>query len=453
MRGIARFALFAAALIGVSSAASAGILDKLSEATKKMNQATQKSQQSQGGSGGNFGGSLSAGLGATDFSALDKHNKECLGKLDGYKAKISGDVIEKKLSTDKTLTPAQRKNLEEDLVGLRTAQANGTDLVEIAGQKNSNRYLVDISMDEQSQINQQYAAYYNEIVSECQGRDHMNSGITRKMNYVQDNSATQESTARGAMAMSNLQSCMAQVQPLRWKLFADRLEPRWAAASGKEKKELEEDLLVLRQAQNGGATAMPQSPDPKNPMRYMTRFSAQDQMAINQEYSTLSQQMIADCSAQADVTAKSPERQAKSGGLVDHSKSPSNPNAPKNKPRKAAVGTGIGGSTNLEYMRRTAGCENPIKGHLAKVTADTLEAKLKAAGNIPPQKRQEWEADIAAWRAAEQAGADKAMPVDPDNPFRWYDYVTSQERAKINQEHAAFSADVMRECAKQDAGL
>ncbi len=70
--------------------------------------------------------------------------------------------------------------------------------------------------------------------------------------------------------------------------------------------------------------------------------------------------------------------------------------------------------------------------------ADRLEQQLAAAGNLPAQERKAWEEDITAWRAAEQAGADQPIPPDVDHPYRWYDYLTRQDRQEITQEYAAY---------------
>lgn len=79
------------------------------------------------------------------------------------------------------------------------------------------------------------------------------------------------------------------------------------------------------------------------------------------------------------------------------------------------------GATRADYMERggVVACYDRVKGHMAKVTADTLEAKLKVASGLSPQQRQQWEEDVAAWRTAERIGADQAIPPDLDNPYRW----------------------------------
>jgi len=74
----------------------------------------------------------------------------------------------------------------------------------------------------------------------------------------------------------------------------------------------------------GGATQMPMSPDPKNPMRYMMRLSQEEQVAFNQEVSTRTTERSQQCTSQQQGPA---ERPIQAGGLVDKSKSPANKNA------------------------------------------------------------------------------------------------------------------------------
>ena len=110
------------------------------------------------------------------------------------------------------------------------------------------------------------------------------------------------------------------------------------------------------------------------------------------------------------------------------------------------------GATNLDYFERAGvtECFDPIKGHMAKVTADALEAKLKSAATLSPHQRKEWGEDIAAWRTAEQAGADEAIPPDLDNPYRWQDRLTKSERQQINQQYSAFVNKITTECNSRD---
>ncbi len=435
-------------------AASAGLLDKLNEAAKKANATTAQSKSSGqlGGSQVGGGGSLSAGLGATQFEALEKH-QACTDSLTGLRAKITADKIERKMAEAKP-SGDERQRWEEDLAAWRAAQKTGADQAASPDPKDPNRGLNRLTVAERTDINAEFGAKYNAVVSECQGRDHMNAGHTTKMNYVKDNSETQASAAKHEAAANSTQACLASVQGMRHRVTADILQKKLDALtklSDQERTDWEADIASFRTAAEQNQI-MPAAVDPANPTRGLQRLTMEDQVAINTEYAAASQALMAKCTAMAGDGKIEEHDYSKGGGLVDHSTSPANKQA-KQQVRKAANGTGIGGSTNLEYMRRTAGCENPIKGHLAKVTADMLEAKLKKAGNLTPEQRSQWEADLASWRAAESAGLDQASPPDPSNPYRWQDYVTNQERQQINMQHASFTQQVMRECAKQDAGL
>ena len=138
------------------------------------------------------------------------------------------------------------------------------------------------------------------------------------------------------------------------------------------------------------------------------------------------------------------ERKIESGGLVDRSKSPANKNAVatsnneerRNRPPPPGGALGAGNLTGLISYNE---CYDPLKGHLAKVTADALEAKLAKQSSLTAVQRGEWQADIASWRAAQAEGKDSATPPDEANPYRWQDHFTRDERAAINKEHSDFN--------------
>jgi hypothetical protein len=85
--------------------------------------------------------------------------------------------------------------------------------------------------------------------------------------------------------------------------------------SADERKTWEEDIAVVRQAESG-ATQMPMSPDPKNPMPYMMRLSQEEQVAFNQEVSTRTSERSQQCTSQQRGPT---ERPIQAGGLVDRS--------------------------------------------------------------------------------------------------------------------------------------
>jgi|GEM_PF-1094779 len=444
-------ALFFLSTLFVHSAANAGFLDKINEATEKMNKMShnQQNQQAQGG----------GGLGATKLDYLDKANA-CMDPLKGYRAKLTADRIEWKLMNEQGISPQQRQFLQQDLVAARTAQNQGTDNI-VSDPANPQRYLQDISSNDQVEINRQFGVFYQEIMNKCNGADHMGIGKRTEMNYVQDNSAAMNSSAAQQQSMTDIQACLGQVRGVRWRVVAQKLESKMQAIpnlSAQDRQAWEADIAAVREADTK-ALMMPVSPDPSQPMRYMMRLTQEEQMAVNQEYAVQSQAMTAQCSAQANsgVTARAPS----TGGLVDHSQSPANPNARRMNPTTPASqpwnGSSGGGSlssalgaTNLDYLDKTSSCDNPIKGNFARLTADKLQGKLNTASGLTPGKRKELEADIAAWRTAQSAGADIAVPPDPSNPYRYYDHLTRDERAEINQQHAAFANKITAGCANAD---
>lgn len=458
-----------------SSLAFAGFLDKINAAAQKLNEKSQQMQQNTR-SGPPPGedpdkplhledydktGSCEGKRSATCMDYMELAGN-CMAPLKGYRMKVTGDLIDKKLKREK-LSDAQRKNLEEDLAAAREAEKNKLDQPTIAGEKNSQRYLQDISEEDQVYINAEYNKFYKKIYNKCMGADHM--GIGKRTEMMQDTETMSGEEAVAAFRKKKKEEdapfdCLAGLSTLRWTIMADKTEAKMNSMnlSDKDRKEWQEDIDLLRNI-DPKSKSMPQSPDPKNPMRYMMRLDSNEQMALNQDVMEKTQELSTQCTA---GTGKIKEREIKSGGLVDRSKSPANKNAkPDNKPRYDITGKGGGGgslsaslgATNLMYMKGYTGCFAPLKGHFAKVHADFLEKKLKSAKGVSDEKRKEWEEDIAAWRAAEKAGVDQPTPPDPDNPYRWYDYVTNQERSQINKQHADFNNKIIKECGDKPSGL
>nr|MBP9855121.1 hypothetical protein [Candidatus Omnitrophota bacterium] len=378
----------------------------------------------------------------------------CMDPLQGYRMKLTADLIEKKLKTEK-LNDKQRKNLEEDLAGAREAEKNKSDNPTIAGKVNSQRHLQDISEEDQVCINADYGSFYKKIYNKCMGADHMGIGKRTEMMQDQETLTCEQAVAQLRESRKNANdpmNCLKGVTTLRFKIMADIMEKKMNSLTltDKERADWEADIASIRELPETGAM-MPKAVDPANPSRAMTRLTMDDQMTLNNEYSKQSQELMASCQTQ-----ESPRmgREPKSGGLVDKSKSPANKKAkPTPKKQYADLNKGRGGSTNLLALRRDNGCFDQIKGHLAKVTADALESKLNNTKGVSDQKRKEWEEDITAWRAAEANGQDSPEPPDPDNPYRWYDYVSNSERAAINKQHADFNNKIIKECNDRPSGL
>lgn len=434
-----------------SKSADAGFLDKLNAAAGALNQKTQQMKQGTPGSKtedpdrplhleDHYKGSCEGKRSATcmDYGELVD---QCMEPLRGYRMKVTGDRIEKKLKTEKNLRDKQRKNLEEDLVAIREAEKNKSDYPTIAGKEKSQRYLNDISEEDQVYINAEYNTYHQKIYNKCIGADHMGIGRRTEMGgpTMSGDEAVAELKKKRAAEEAPFE-CLKGISKLRWVIIAEKLEAKLAAAgsiSDQERKNWEADIASVRDVATSDAM-MPAAVDPKNPMRYMVRLSSDDQIAVSTEYATRSQEESAKCTGKGSSTPKA--REVKK--------------AEKHVEKKYAdLNYGRGGSTNLLAMRRDKGCADVLKGNIPKLTADKLESKLKAAKGVSDQKRKEWEEDIAAFKTAAAAGVDSPEPPDPDNPYRWYDYVTNQERQAINKEHAQLTQKIMTECNSKPSGL
>jgi len=435
-------------------------LDKLQNAAKKTQEATQPQgtqqtpqQGAQPAQQRAAGGSLSSALGATEFNALSDHSK-CFDPLKGYRSKITGDMLDSKLKAAAGLSAADRTQWQEDLAAVRAAQAAGSDDVKSPDPKDAHRYLSHLTRDEQTELNRQYGEYYNKIASGCNGQDVMGIGKKTPMNYIQGSAAADAQRAAQEKSTDNAMTCIQGLGRLRWTVMAEKLQTKMAAQklTADERKTWEEDIAVVKQAESG-ATQMPMSPDPKNPMRYMMRLSQEEQMAFNQEVSTRTSERSQQCTSQQQGPS---ERPIQAGGLVDKSKSPANKNAVapaddrRNRPPPPGGTLGAGNLTGLISYNE---CYDPLKGHLAKVTADALEAKLAKQTSLTAQQRSEWQADIASWRTAQSEGKDSATPADAANPYRWQDHFTRDERAAINKQHADFNNKIVRDCGARDSGI
>jgi hypothetical protein len=464
-------------LVCAPQIASAGFMDKLNAAAQQINQKAQGMPNANRPATGprqvdqdedhplnledHYHGSCEGKRSATCMDYMELMD-QCMAPLNGYRAKLLADRIEKKLKSEK-LNDKQRKNLEEDMAGLREAEKNKSNDPTIAGEKNSQRYLMDISEEDQVYVNAEYNKFNAKIMNKCEGADHMGVGHRTefsKGNEISGDEAVAQFRKEKAEEKAKWQKpndCMAKVTGARYAVMAEMMEKKMQKLNpqGKERADWEEDIAAVKAVAEGGGMAMPQVKDAANPYRPITRLSSPDEMmALNTEYSKKSQEMIAECSGPAKSSTPV-GRKLKTSGLVDHSKSPANPDAVKapTKLNTKKVQGGALGAGDLTYMKGYSHCFDPLKGHLAKVTADKLEAKLKSSSGISAQKRKEWEEDIAAWREAERNGADKPNPPDPNNPYRWYDYVSNQERQQINKEHLDFNNKIVKECGDKPSGL
>jgi hypothetical protein len=462
--------------------AHAGLLDKLNQATKKLNDYNARQGGTASGSSNQpasvatgeaesedrpydlnkqkgFKGSCEGKRSATCMDYMEAMD-HCMAPIYGYRSKLYIDLIEKKLKTEKNLKADERKKLEEDLAGFKEAYANKSDEPTIAGQKKSQRYLSDVTEDDQVWINAEYNKFNHKITNKCVGADHM--GIGKRTEFegptMSGDEAVKQMKAQRAKEAEPFE-CLQKSQYVRWTIMADLMEKRMneRKLSGKERADWEADIASLREFAETGEGKMPKPVDPNNPMRSMMRLTdSKDQMYISTESAKRSQEMMDECQKKGPKR----ERQQLTGttSQILAAKKIQDKKEAENEAiyqRNKSKGTGGGslsaslGATDLRYMKTAVKCYDPLKGHMAKVTTEMLEKKFKSA-NPSGQKRKEWQEDIAAWKAAADAGADQADPPDPDNPYRWQDYLTKQERQEINTQHSKFYNELMAKCNAVD---
>lgn len=461
--------------VSCSTNASAGLLDKLNQATKKLNDYNARQQggqsgQSSGQSTGageedpdhpldlnkqkGFKGSCEGKRSATCMDYMEAMDF-CMEPLKGYRMKVTADRIEKKLKTEQ-LTDKQRKNLEEDLAAAKEASQNKTDNPTIAGQKNSQRYLNDISEDDQVWINAEYNKFNQKITNKCVGADHMGVGHRTEFGgpTVSGDEAVAQMKAQKAKEAEPFE-CLKKTQYVRWSIMADLMEKRMneKGLSGQERADWEADIASLREFAETGEGQMPKPVDPSNPMRSMMRLTdPNDQLYIGQETSKRSQEMMDECQAKGPKRPKQKLSGTTSEVLaakkVQAKKDAENEAIyQKNKARRSndSLSSSLGAG-DLQYMKTAVKCYDPIKGHMAKVTADMLEKRLGEAKGLSAEKRKMWQEDIDAWRAAQAAEADQPDPPDPDNPYRWQDYISKEDRQTINSQHSKFVNEIQQKC-------
>lgn len=298
----------------------AGLFDALNNAANKLNQAAQQIDQ-----GGGSGQSASNGSdpdhpvnlqykgsceGHRSATCMDYNEgmDQCMAPIRGYRMKMLGDRIEYKFKNEK-LTDQQRKSLQEDLTGAREAQKKGSDDPTIAGEAKSQRYLSDISDEDQIWVNAEFGRLRNKIYNKCMGADHMQTGHRTEM--ITDMGPTgDEAVAQyrkehpqrrrgsyvpgaGVSGGSGGAGCDVQtIAGLRYNIMADMMEKKMQSLklSDKEKVEWLMDIGAVRTVAQTGGMSMPTVPDPKNPYRPITRLSSpEEQTALNNEYVKQSQ--------------------------------------------------------------------------------------------------------------------------------------------------------------------
>jgi hypothetical protein len=236
-----------------------------------------------------------------------------MAQTSGVLENLRAQVLRRKLAHTNTLSRQERQNIEADAAWLE-ATSRG-ERIPAPDPSNSQRYFEEMSDAEQQEISGAYNRYAAEVRQKC---EYQYSGMSQFGNpsgraahapinthvAIPDlfHAESPMEAAKPALPSRKVQfqSCTASIMTLRWKIFGDHLEQKMNAStlSPEERKEWMEDLSVVRNAQNGDGMTQPKSPG-SNPSRYLMRLTPQEQMAVNQEFSTQSLQMTQNCMSSA----------------------------------------------------------------------------------------------------------------------------------------------------------
>lgn len=413
-----------------------------------------------------------AGQGATNLQGLNNYNG-CMAQTAGAQEKLTAQVLQRKLNSSSNLSAQERQSMQEDIQWLNAKAANPR--APAPDPKNSQRYLLAMSDEEQQEVSGAYNGFANEVREKCEaqygGMSQFSDPAGRRKAAIDTRVALPDllhatPPARQASATEQRKDCMSAMTGVRWQLMAEHMESKLKSMpnlSAQERKEWQEDIAVVKAAQQGNAKTMPQSPDPKNPSRYLTRLTAQEQMAMIQEQSARSQQIIAECNGRLSASAEvSDSRSQELAAMHEQRRAGRNvsqnldPNAAKAeaqawldaRPFKPKAYT-AGSATQADYLQKSGAleCYHRQKGFRAHQNVQRLTAKRTTAA---PQDRQELEAWISAWSAAEQAGKDEPAPISPNNQQGWLRFLTGADQQEMNLANSTLQNMVRTECSSMN---
>jgi hypothetical protein len=450
---------------------SCSIFDSLKKEAAKLKPPSQPTQQNQPATTPPGGGSPSTGGGATNLHGLDDYNG-CMAQAAGAQEKLNAQVLQRKLDHSTDLSADARKKIQEDVAWLNAKGAG--QQTPSPDPKNSQRYLLEMSDDEQQEVSGAYGPYSNQVHDKCETRyggmsqfsdpsGRLPAPIDTHVPFPDLLHATPP--VHVPTAREQRSACMEATHGVRWQIMAEHMEKKLASMpnlSAQERKAWEEDIAVVRAAQASGATTAPQSPDPKNPMRYMTRLDSNDQIAMSQEQMSRTQQVMANCrGGGATQTAASSAQGQELAAMHDQRRAQRN--AP---PADAAAATAAaqawmdahpftphkyaaGSATQADYLQKsgTLECFDRAKGFRAHEVADKLTAKR---GSIAAEQRQQLEGWITAWRAAEKAGSDEATPPAGSGAQDYLRLLSNTDQQEINMANSIVHNKVRDECNGMD---
>jgi hypothetical protein len=422
------------------------------------------------------GQAVSGGLGASNLHGLDDLNG-CMAQTAGAQEKLTAQVLQRKLNASPTLSAADRQRIQEDIQWLNAKAVNPR--APAPDPRNSQRYLLAMTDDEQMEVSGTYNHFATEVREKCEaqygGMSQFSDPAGRRHAPIDTRVALPDllhatPAAHQATAIEQHKDCMAGVAGVRWQLMAERMESKLRSMpnlSSPERKAWEEDIAVVRAAEQSGAKTMPQSPDPRNPARYMTRLTPQDQIAMIQEQSTRTQQIMAGCSGRMSASAgvADSEQARRSQELAAmHEQRRAGRNVAQNLDPNAARAEAQawlaarpfkpkayenGSATQADYLEKSGAlaCFDRQKGFRAHQNVQRLETKR---ASVAPQDRQELEAWISAWQAAERAGKDEPAAISAGNQQGWLRFLSGADQQEMNAANSALQTMVRTECSSMD---
>jgi hypothetical protein len=426
---------------------------------------------------------VAASAGSLGATSVNTDFPTCMAQTSGVMENLRAQVLRRKLASSNELSPQERQNIDADAAWLE-ATSHGAR-VPAPDPHNAQRYFLEMSDVEQQEVTGAYGRYANEVREKC---DYQYGGMSQFGNpsgapaHAAINThvpipdllhATPPVEAARPAAPSHqgqFQNCMASTMALRWKLFGDRIEAKMNAAqlSPQERKEWQEDLAAVRGAQNANGMTNPTSPDPRNPARYMTRLTPQEQLAVNQAFATQSQQVTRSCISSATAVPGAPQAttvsdarsqelaamherrrlERASGRKVDAGAADADVQAwlaaRPFRPRAYTAGS----ATQATYLKESGAleCLDRQKGFRAHETLAMLTSKR---AGVAAQDRQELEAWIGAWSAAERARQDEAAPVN-GQPLGYLKFLTNVDQQQINTAYSGLHDKIASECMSMD---
>ena len=282
-----------------------------------------------------FGQSLSSGLGATKLDGL-KNFADCQNQALGHREHLIGDRLEAKLAVATALNTEERAIWVAEVRALK--EVTPSRPYKAPDEKNSQRYFLGLTDDEQVAINSMHSRFVQEVNLACekkyggmlrysQGADQ--SGQARYEKELQDKMQTpidiatipvtpipspfpksreqmqeERRAARQAArqaANQTISSCTQGAKGLRLSIMADKMQQRLDSSKGlsaKQRAEFEADIKATRDA---AAQKLDYAPpvDPSNPNRALMRLTAQEQLDVTTEFSNQYMAQMKSCTQAA----------------------------------------------------------------------------------------------------------------------------------------------------------